>query len=367
VTEDWYFWSHRRYLALAAKNNNFEVFVLTRVSHHGELIKNKGFTLISLKIQRHGKNIIREIKLIIDVVNCYRKVKPDLVHHVSLKPILYGKIAAGLTGVRNTVDTFPGLGYIFVSSKKMDKLLRFLILGTLNFLFRLNRGKVIVQNEEDARFLRKELAFMKDDIVLIKGSGVNMDEFNSETSAKDKSIILFASRLLVQKGVRDFVEAAKIVKKTRPELRFVIVGKLDENNPNSIIKTQLEDWNRNENIESWGYRDDISEVINQSKIVVLPTYYGEGVPKVLIEAASCARPIIATDVPGCREIVIDGKNGYLIPVHSPEEIATKILKIVKDENLCIRLGEEGRKLVKNEFSIEKVNVDTLGVYRNLLE
>ncbi len=366
VAEDWYFWSHRRLLAQAAKAEGYDVYVLTRVTEHGEKIESLGFKLIPLHMERHGKNIFKEIRLLTKIIACYRNVRPDLVHHVSMKPVLYGKLAAIITGVAACVNTFPGLGYVFHSEKTRDRFLVVFIVSALKCLFRFGNNKVIVQNKDDAGFLNRSNICRKEDLVIIRGSGVDMDEYKKGSERNSEPVVLFASRLLLQKGIYDYVAAAKIVRKTKPDLRFVIVGKPDKSNPNSVPSEELETWQKEQHIEWWGYKEDMPEVLRQVEIIVLPTFYGEGIPKILIEAAASGKPIIATDVAGCREIVRNSLNGYLVPVHSPEIIAQRIIELIDSPELCVDMGEKGRELAEQGFSIGKVNSETLSVYSLLV-
>ncbi len=364
VSEDWYFWSHRRHLALAAIAEGYDVYLLTNEGEYGDRIKNMNVTLISLGMDRHGKNILKEIKLLCRVIDCYKTVKPDITHRIALKPVLYGEIASILSGIRKSVNTFPGLGYVFQSSKFIDRAMAFSIMCCLRLLFKINTSSVIVQNTDDARFFKEKKLCQEKDIMLIKGSGIDLNTYTNDLVNSESSIVLFASRLLAQKGIIDFIKSAELTRKVLPHARFVIVGKPDKNNPNSIKVSELEGWQDNGIVEWWGYQDDMADILRQIKILVLPTYYGEGVPKILIEAAACGIPIVTTNVAGCREIVRQDLNGILVGVHSPEHISASIVKLLNDTELCKAMGQAGRKIVEEEFSMEKVNRETLHVYES---
>jgi glycosyltransferase involved in cell wall biosynthesis len=366
ITEDWYFWSHRLPIARAAKAAGFEVLVATRVNQHGTLIEQAGLRLIPIKLKRKSYNPCREILAICEVISIYRRERPTIVHHVAMKPILYGSIAAHITCVPAIVNALAGLGYLFTSnrwyaklSKRAEKIAFRLILNT-------KKGRMIVQNPDDFIMLERGKVVDKGSLVLIKGSGVDTDIFSPTPFRGGVPIILLASRMLWDKGIGEFVNASKILSSRGIKARFVLVGKSDPENPNSIPESQLMAWHGAGVIEWWGHRNDMPEVFSQSHIVCLPTFYGEGIPKVLIEAASCGRPIITTNSPGCREIVKHGANGYLIPVKNSEALASAIGNLVEAPELWVKMGNKGREMVMNEFSIEIVISKTISLYKELL-
>jgi len=365
VTEDWYFVSHRIDLATEAKNKGFDITVLTNVKKHGDIIRSKGFNLINLNVDRHGKNIIQDIKIIYKIFNIYRRERPDIVHHIALKPVLYGTFCAMLTRIRLIINTFPGMGYLFESNNYIHRIYTEIIYLIFRIIFYFGNVQTIVQNTETKEnFIRRKIS-KSSKIHLIRGSGVNLSRYSEGNILHNNTpIILFASRLLWQKGIKDFVEVANLVREYNKNIKFVIVGEPDEGNPNSVDESVLREWQNSGSIEWWGYRDDMPKIIRGSSIICLPTYYGEGIPKILIEAAACCKPIIATNVPGCREIVIDKFNGFLVPVHQPHIIADKINILINDTKLCRVMGAEGRKLVKTFFSIKIINTKTINLYKD---
>jgi len=366
VVEDWYFWSHRKSLALAAANKGFEIHVMTRVNKHGEKIRELGFNLIPIELDRHGGNLYYELILLLQVIKTYKRLKPEIVHHISTKPILYGTIAAVFSKISHVVNTFPGFGYLFNSQKIKHKIVSNILKKVFILLFKKKSLMVIVQNIDNAEYLVNEGICNKKSITIIKGSGVDLGEYLPSNVKKKVPVILFAARLLWQKGIADFISAAGIVKKNRESVRFIIVGKPDTNNPDSVTIADLLKWDVKERVEWWGYRSDMATVIAQSSIVVLPTFYGEGVPRILIESAACGKPIITTNIPGCRDIVKHEINGFLVPTHDPVTIARYLERLIDDHELCLKMGSEGRKMVASEFAIEKINTETLQVYDKLL-
>lgn len=365
VTEDWYFFSHRLQLAIAANKAGFEVIVITRVRKHGELIRNAGLRVIPLQISRRSMNPLIEIIQIYRLWKIYRRERPDIVHHVAIKPVLYGSLAAYLSGCRNVVNALAGMGFLFVSNKLKARLLRPLITKAFRLLINGKRSRLILQNPDDVDFFSANKLIDVSKIALIRGSGVNLQSFSPSKEKDGVPVVMLASRLLWDKGIGEFVDAASYFKRFNLNARFVLVGETDPENPSGISKQQLDSWVHSGLIEWWGHKENMSEVLNQAHIVCLPSYR-EGLPKVLLEATACGRPIITTDAPGCREIVKDGINGFLVPVKDVIAVAEAVKKLIKFPKLRIEMGAKGRELVEREFSVEKVNGEILQVYEDLL-
>ena len=365
VSEDWYFCSHRLPIARKALADGFKVVVITRINKHGDIIKSEGFELEPIEIKRGGVNLVSEFKTLFALYSCYKKYNPDIAHHVALKPVIYGTLVARFIGSIKIVNAMAGLGFVFISNKKRVKLLRFFIHRLFRFLFDNKNGQLILQNKDDLEYFLKNKLVKKDRVKLIRGSGVDINKFIPVEECIGIPIVMLASRMLWDKGVGEFIEAAKILKQEGVEARFVLVGKVDSENPASISNSQLNEWNELGTVEWWGERSNMYEVLAQAHIVCLPSYR-EGLPKVLLEAASCGKPIIATDVPGCREIVHDGENGVLVPLKDANSLADAIKELVNNPNKRERMGENGRRLVEREFSEEIVAFQTSRVYRKFL-
>lgn len=362
VTEDWYFCSHRLPLAVAAKTAGFDVAVITRVVNHGELIRQSGIRVIPFNISRRSMNPLKELAVILRLCSIYRSERPDIVHHVAMKPVLYGSIAARLTGILHVINALAGLGWLFTSTSKRARLLQAIIRRVLYFL--LARSTVIVQNDDDALMLRG-LGIAKQRINLIKGSGVNTVDYAPHPVRGDVPVAMLPARMLWDKGVGEFVEAANQLKKRGVNARFVLVGDPDTQNPASVPEQQLIAWQKEGAVEWWGRREDMPQVLAQSHIVCLPSYR-EGLPKSLLEAASCGRPIVATDVPGCREIVRDGDNGILVKARDATALADALAKLLSDPGLRKQMGQRGRERVLCEFSQDKIIAQVLAIYRETL-
>lgn len=366
ITEDWYFWSHRLPLARAAKAAGYEVTVVTRVQEYGDQIRAEGFKLIPIALRRRGRNPWQELRVMAQLVHIYRTERPDIVHHVAIKPVLYGSVAAGLTHVRATVNALAGLGYVFSSSQRKARMLRPLVKLAYHFLLNRANSCTIIQNPEDRHLLTNAAFLGSEKTVLIRGSGVDVDLFRPAPEPQDVPIIVMACRMLWDKGAREFVQAARLLRAAGISARFVLVGQSDTDNPTAVPVSQLVEWQQQGDVEWWGQREDMHRVFAMSHIACLPTFYGEGLPKVLIEAAACGRPVVATDIPGCREIVRHGENGLLVPVRDLRALADALKKLILDPSLRQRMGKRGREIVEAEFSVEKIVDETLAVYRSLL-
>ncbi len=360
VTEDWYFYSHRLNLAITAAKAGFDVSAIVRVMNHGKEIENAGIKLLPIELSRKSMNPYEEFKTLFSVYQFYKMYKPDIVHHVALKPILYGTIAAKLAGTPSIINAFAGLGWLFSSNELKARLLK----NTLCVVYRvlLKNTYIIVQNPDDLNVL-KNLGLRN--ISLINGAGVDMNVYEFQPESISVPLVILPSRLIWTKGVGLFVNAAKIIKDKGIDARFALVGQPDSSNPSSIDDEQLNQWHEEQNVEVWGQRNDMPDVYAQSHIVCLPTTYGEGVPKALIEAAASGRAIITTDAPGCREIVIDQQNGFLIEPENIDMLVARLETLIMDSKLRQAMGKKGRTMVKEKFSDEKVFDETLSLYKEV--
>jgi glycosyltransferase involved in cell wall biosynthesis len=352
---------------LAVQAAGYDVAVVTHVGEHGEAIRLAGIRFIPFNLSRRGMNLLSELAMLARLIILYRKEKPDLVHHVAMKPMLYGSLAARLSGVPNVVNALPGTGYVFTSNKIMARLLRPIISCAFRRLLNGRRSRLILQNKDDrAMFIQKRF-INEERIHVIKGAGVDMDVFSPTPEPSGVPIVMLASRMLWDKGIKEFVEAARLLKERGIDARFVLVGDADPHNPSAIPKKQLIYWHTEGLIEWRGHRKDMPKEFSESHIVCLPSFYGEGVPKVLIEAAACGRPIVTTNTSGCREIAKDGENGLLVPAYSTTELADALQLLIEKPELRKRMGAIGREIAMREFAVEKVVSETMTVYRELLK
>ena len=359
------FYSYRIEMARAARDAGFDVHIACPPGKAVEILLNEGFTFHPIPMTRSGLTPWKELGTIVALFRLYRKLRPDLVHHLRLKPVLYGGLAAYGAGVPAVVGLLTGLGYVFTAETRKAIVLRKLVTWSCKVAFRRGNQRVIFQNPDDRFIFVENRILPAHKTVLIKGSGVNVKTYLPTPEPDGVPVVLLAARMLRDKGVVEFVEAARSLRAAGVRARFALVGETDPGNPTAISADQLRQWADSGDIEWWGLRGNMQEVLAQSHIVCLPSLR-EGVPKVLIEAAACGRAIVTTDAPGCREIVRHGENGLLVPVRDSRALAAALRLLIENAALRAGMGLKGREIVVEEFSVERVVNETLGVYRELL-
>jgi glycosyltransferase involved in cell wall biosynthesis len=359
------FYSYRIEMARATRDAGYEVHIACPTGKATTILEREGFTFHAIPMTRSGLMPWKELGTITTLFHLYRKVQPDLVHHLRLKPVLYGGIAASLARVPAVVGLLTGLGYVFTADTRKARVIRKAVTLSCKLAFRRRNQRIIFQNPDDRFVFVENQILPAHKTVLIKGSGVDVKTWVPVPEPDGVPVVVLAARMLRDKGVVDFVEAAGMLKKAGVKARFVLVGETDAGNPTAISVEQLRQWADTGDVEWWGHRGNMQDVIAQSHVVCLPSLR-EGVPKVLIEAAACGRPIVATDAPGCREIVRHAENGLLVPVHNSRALADALRVMVLNEDVRINMGRRGREIVVEEFSSEIVISETLGVYRELL-
>jgi glycosyltransferase involved in cell wall biosynthesis len=364
---DWYLYNFRLSLAEKLRYLSYEVVLVSPSGDYTNQFEQAGFRWVSLDMNRRSVNPISEILVIKKLIGIYLHEKPDLVHHFTIKSVIYGSLAAKFAGISNIVNAVAGLGFVFTNKSILASVLRPLVKQVLKFSLNGNKSRLILQNPDDqALFLDAELV-SNEKTRLIKGSGVNTGRFIPHLKDNNGDVnILLASRLLWDKGIADYVEAARIVKTTHKNVNFLLAGKPDEGNPDSVQGSDLVNWKKEGIIEALGHVENMAERLEDINIVVLPTVYGEGVPRILIEAAAAGIPLVATDVPGCREIVVNDQNGYLVPARDPQSLAEALAILLSDTGLCESMGKAGRKLVLEEFDEKSVLSRTIDVYEEIL-
>lgn len=361
-----FFLSHRLPVAKAAQDVGYDVHVATPESGNVAVINKMGFIFHPISLNRKGITPCQEMRTFIELYKLYNQLKPVLVHHVTIKPVLYGSLAAQLQGGAAIVNAISGLGYIFSTTGLKSKLILICVKLFYRLAFRHDNMVVIFQNPDDRALFLENKMLNRGRSVLIRGSGVDLQKFVPSPEPEGIPLVVLASRMLWHKGVGEFVEAACLLRKAGVNARFVLVGDSDLGNPAAVPTSQLESWNNNGMVEWWGRRNDIDKIFAHANIVCLPSYLREGVPKVLIEAAASGRPIVTTDSSGCREIVQDGVNGLLVPIHDVVALSFALRKLIEDPELRVRMGKKGREIAVAEFSVEKVVTETLAVYQELL-
>ncbi len=356
--------SHRLNLATKALKQQFEVHLICDARKNIRQLQNMGIHVHHLKhMRRGGLNIFRDFLLIYEVYKIYKKFQPNIIHQVAQKPVLYGTIAARLAGMKSIVNALGGMGYIFTSSSRKAKILRKIITTLWAFLLNTPRQKLILQNPTDFNNFKNILP--ETQLRLISGSGIDLHAFPYTPEPGMPIKVLMVSRLLWDKGIAEYVQAACSLKPHYPNVHFQIAGEIDPENPNSLTSKDLEKTLANTAIECLGPRKDIANLYQKSHIAVLPSYR-EGLPKSLLEACSTGRPIVTTNVPGCRDVVKNDKNGFVVPVRNFSALAEAIEKLILDPNMRKRFGKQGRARAESEFSDHSIIKKTFHIYHELI-
>jgi len=364
VNEDRFFLSHRKEIALEAKRRGYEVTIIAKDTGHRGEVEELGFTMLDLPINPTGMNPIQEFKTLCYLYKLYRRERPDIVHHVGLKNILWGGVAAKLIGVRGVVNAVSGLGGLF-NGGKLSATTRG-ILAVMRFSNRRNKVKVIFQNNDDMSIFLGHNVVNPDQIDFTKGSGISLSEYAYVAEPHDGKInVIFTARMVKEKGVCNLIDAAEKLKpEYRDKVKFLLCGRLTPNK-SGITQEYMRRHCDGEYICWLGERNDVKELLEKSHIMAFPSYYREGLPKSLIEASAIGRPIVTCDSTGCRDVVTDGENGFLIEPRNPEMLADRLKKLIDNPELREKMGLNARKKAESEFSIDKV-VDThIRIYNEL--
>lgn len=362
VNDATFFLSHRLDLALGVRNAGYDVHVATPRDSASARIEEAGLPFHAFPLTRRGTSPPGELRAVGALVALYRKLRPDLVHHVTAKAILYGGAAARITGIRAVVHAVSGLGYVFIAQSTRAKLLRQLIVRSYAVATGHPNCAVIFQNEDDRAVFAS--AIRAREILMIPGSGVDLSRFRATPLPDDKvPLVVLPARMLWDKGVGELVAATRLLRERGVALRVALVGGVDSGNPAMVPRAQIESWVREGVVEWWGARTDMPNVLAQATIVALPSYR-EGMPKSLLEACAVGRPIVTTDVPGCRDAIV-GDYGRLIPARDAPALADALAKLVGDRSELERMAREAARAAPR-FAIEKVIAETVALYERLL-
>ena len=359
-----YFISHRLAIGLSLLEQGHQVYVIGPGECPGGL-REYGFKFNSVEMSRKGKNPFSELNTIWQLYRLFKTIKPDVVHLVTIKPYLYGGIAARLARVPAVVSAVAGLGILFSQKNIKAKILRTVLFPLYWFAFNHPNQKAIFQNTHDRDVLINWGVLSASNAVLIRGAGANLKDYAYVAEPAGTPVVSLAARLLKDKGVVEFVEASKILQQRNIPAEFWLIGDADPGNANTVSQNELDAWQAEGVVECLGYRTDIASLFAQSNIVSLPSYYGEGLPKVLIEAAACGRAVVTTDHPGCRDAITPNVTGLLVPVKDAVALADAIERLIKSAELRHSMGREGRKLAENVFAIEKIVQQHLDIYQDL--
>lgn len=358
VNTPWFFISHRLVLAQEARRRGYEVTVLTPDGPGVADIHSAGFEWRSIPLDRGGMNPLQDVRTIIALVCAYREIRPAIVHHVTPKPVIYGTLAARLARVPQVVNAISGMGYLFTAGRGARSAIGRLL---YRFCVRHRNMKVIVQNREDFTLIQSLGLVHSERLVLIPGSGVDVDTYTPTRERPANPLILQTSRMLADKGVREFIEAARIVRVNRPEARFVLVGDIDPGNPSSLSTAELREAEHAGIVEWWGPQTDIPSILHQATVYCLPSYR-EGLPKSLIEAAAAGLPLITTNTSGCAEVVEHERNGLLVPVGDAAALADAICRLIDDGQLASRLALQARRDAETRFNVDVIIDAQIALY-----
>jgi glycosyltransferase involved in cell wall biosynthesis len=362
VVEDSFFYSHFLARARAARDAGLEVVVVTNIRQHGARIRAEGFRVLPLNMARGSLHWLEELTSLLRIRAIYQREKPDIVHQIAMKPVLYGGFLCHTLPTMHVVNALVGMGWVFTSTRLKARLLRPAVRAWLKFSLQVRDGVAVFENPDDLRSMVANGAVSADRAVLIRGAGVDVRQFVPAPRAPGGTpVVTLVARMLYDKGIGEFVEAARLLRDQGVPARLRLVGGLDPVNPSCIPQAQLEGWTREGLVEWLGHQDDVVRIWQDSDIACLPSYR-EGLPKSTLEAMACGLPVVTTDVPGCRETVHDGENGLLVPPRDATALAAALRRLIEDAPLRRRLGARGRERAVQEFSDDVVIAATLKVY-----
>lgn len=362
-----FFLSHRLPLAIAAKEAGYEVHVVTTDGPDTERIQAKGFSHHVVPFSRSGQNPLKELNTLVRLFSLFWRMKPSLVHLVTIKPVLYGGVAARLAGIKAVVSAIPGLGTVFLADSAADRVRRWLIIRLYRVGFKQNRLVVIFQNPDDRDFFLALKILKPEQACLIRGSGVALADYPYLAEPEGNPVILMAARLLKYKGVLEFIAAARLLRQRGLAVDIRLAGSPDPGNPNnSVTHQELGQWASEGQVKLIGYCKNMAEQYAAANIICLPSYR-EGLPKGLVEAAACGRAVVTTNVPGCRNAIIPGETGLLVPAKNAEALADAIQVLVEDTELRKQMGRAGRALAEDVFPVEKIVEQHMDIYKELIE
>lgn len=356
---DWYLYRFRQAQAHFLRARGAEVILVSPPGEYVEALRGLGFRWLPLPLTRTGMNPLTEGRAILSLARLYRRERPDLVHHFTIKCVLYGSLAAGLAGVDCVINGVTGLGYVFGEGGMSRRALRWL--AKTWYRLALARTQAVFDNEEDRQFFIANRLTSPERSHVVRSAGVDVEAYRPQPEPQGEPLIVFAGRMLWDKGIGELVEASRLLRREGVRVRIALVGRPDPGNPASIPEAQLQAWHAEGTVEYWGWREDMARVFTEANLFCLPSYR-EGLPTTIIEAAACGRAVVATDVPGCRDAVRHGETGLLVPPRDAGALAEALGRLARDPALRQKMGAAGRNMVEAEFSTRRVNEDTLRIY-----
>lgn len=364
---DWYLYNFRRSLALALRDAGFELLLVSPPGPYGERLRELGLRWEPVPMDRRSLNPLREAGLLLHLRRLLRRERPALVHGFTIKCAVYGSLAARMAGAPARVNAVAGMGYVFTSNDAKARVLRPIVRSLLRLALGGQGARLVLQNPDDVALFQQAGLIDAAQVRLIPGSGVDCSRFQARVPRRHDGPlrVLLAARLLWDKGIAEYIAAARRLRGEGRALRFLLAGDPDPGNPATVPEATVRGWVDEGLVEWLGHVDDMPALFASVDMVVLPSYR-EGLPKGLIEAAACALPLVTTDVPGCREVVTDGVDGLRVPVRDADALADAIARLEDDPQLAARLGAAAREKALAEFDERIVISRTIDVYRELL-
>jgi len=367
---DWYLFNFRRSLALALQDEGYDVLLLSPSGEYGPRLRALGLRWQPLQMDRRSVNPLRETALLLRVAMLLRHERPALLHNFTIKSAVYGSLAARMARVPARINAVDGLGYVFASNDRKARVLRPAVRALLRSALRGRNTRLILQNPDDKAAFEQFKLVESSRVKLIPGAGVDCTRFTPRTTrcngANQPVRILLAARLLWEKGIAEYAQAARVLQAQGRNVRFLLAGTPDPGNPAAVPEATLREWVEEGVLEWLGHVGNMRELYASVDIVVLPSYYREGIPTSLTEGAACGLPLITTDMPGCREVVTDGEDGLLIQPRDAEALASAIARLLDSPELAARLGHAARAKALDVFDEQIIIRRTLDVYRKLL-
>lgn len=360
VNVDWFFCSHRLPIALELLKSGHTVTLICSVTNKQKYIESLGISVIPIKLSRSGSSLWNELRTFIQLGKTLRNIPIDVLHLVTIKPVLYGALLSRWMDIPKRVASISGLGFIFLSTRIKYRLIKMIVVRLYRMGLNKSNTTIIFQNRDDLELFSVNKISTRAETKLIRGSGVDLNQIQPTIETDDSIVVMFMARLLKDKGVVEFIESSTSFI-SNSDIKFVLVGDVDPDNPNSLSTTELTSYKKYSNVEHWGWRNDISVTLSKSNIVVLPSYR-EGLPKSLLEAAASARSVITTDVPGCRDAIENGLTGLLVPLKNVGALVEAIELLISKPELRHKYGQAGRVLAEKEFDINSVVQKHLQIY-----
>jgi len=364
-----YFISHRLVIAKKALSKGYKVIVGygSKTKNYYKELEDLKINFVYVNMRRGGINLIEELFSIFNIYLLFCREKPDIVHLVTLKPYLYGGIAARIASVPNVVSAVAGLGSLFSDKGIFPRVILYILKPILKFAFGHSNQIVIFQNLNDKKLLESKKIIKNNNTTLIKGSGVEISRFKPNNKKDSVATVVLASRLIEEKGICEFVEAAKKIKIKFKRVNFILAGAIDKANPNSISSLKIDNWIKNGVVDLIGFANDIPELFSRAHIICLPSYYNEGLPRTLQEAAAAGRPVVTTTNPGCIDGIIHNETGIAVPPKNVDALVEAIEYLLKNPEIGVKMGKKGRELAKKYFDQRLIVDQHMKVYEELLE